>query len=48
MDDLLWLVYPLIGMLLMAHPQGRRALWLSLVVLPIAIVLLMVASEPDI
>jgi hypothetical protein len=35
------------GTLMLLHPWGRKALWWMLVVLPLAIVALMILSEPD-
>jgi predicted membrane metal-binding protein len=47
MDALLWMSYLGVMGLMLLVPQTRRLLWLLLVVLPLAIVALMIASEPD-
>lgn len=36
----------IVGLMLL-HPRGRQLVWWLLFVLPMAIVMLMIASEPD-
>jgi hypothetical protein len=47
MDALALMPYLGVASLLLLFPWGRRALWWLLVVAPLAIVALMIASEPD-